>query len=113
MTDIWLPYQDKSETGVGEGFEVPLGSLWLDPDTGQWHRWSQRWLVIRSHALAQRQIKGLEQRLQKAEKALVSLAAKPGQMVILGVQQLVLLLNDYWQLFVVSPYIFIPMRVGR
>jgi transposase len=28
---------------------------------------------------AQRQIKGLEQRLQKAEKALVSLAARPGQ----------------------------------
>lgn len=76
---IWLPNQDKSETAVGEGFEVPLGSLWLDPDTRQWHRWSERWLVIRSHALAQRQIKGLEQRLQKAEKALVSLAARPGQ----------------------------------
>ncbi|MEP0879924.1 IS1634 family transposase [Funiculus sociatus GB2-M2] len=79
ITDIWLPNQEKSETAIGEGFEVPLGSLWLDPDTRQWHRWSERWLVIRSHALAQRQIKGLEQRLQKAEKALVSLAAKPGQ----------------------------------
>lgn len=79
ITDIWLPNQDKSETAVGEGFEVPLGSLWLDPDTGQWHRWSERWLVICSHALAQRQIKGLEQRLQKAEKALISLAARPGQ----------------------------------
>jgi hypothetical protein len=49
ITDIWLPNQDKSETAVGEGFEVPLGSLWLDPDTGQWHRWSERWLVVRSH----------------------------------------------------------------
>ena len=79
ITDIFLPNREDNKIPVGEGFEVPLGSLWLDPDTGQWHRWSERWLVIRSHALAQRQIKGLEQRLQKAEKALVSLAARPGQ----------------------------------
>jgi hypothetical protein len=56
ITDILLPNQESSEAPVGEGFEVPLGSLWLDPDNGQWHRWSERWLVIRSHALAQRQI---------------------------------------------------------
>ncbi len=81
ITDIFLPNQEQNKIPVGEGFEVPLGSLWLDPDpdTGEWHRWLERWLVIRSHALAQRQIKGLEQRLQKAETALVSLAAKPGQ----------------------------------
>ncbi len=35
--------------------------------------------MICSHALAQRQIKGLQQRLEKAEKALASLASKPGQ----------------------------------
>jgi hypothetical protein len=63
---------------IGEGFEIPLGSLWLDPHSKQWHRWLERWLVIRSHALAARQIKGLEQRLQKAEKALTQFASKPG-----------------------------------
>lgn len=34
ITDIWLPNQDKNETPVGKGFEVPLGSLWLDK--GEW-----------------------------------------------------------------------------
>lgn len=56
-----------------------MGSLWLDLESQQWHRWSERWLVIRSHALAHRQNKGLQQRLEKAEKALASLASKPGQ----------------------------------
>ena len=40
---------------------------------------SERWLVIQSYALAQRQQKGLEQRLLNAEKALAKLAAKPGE----------------------------------
>ncbi|MEQ8957324.1 MAG: hypothetical protein RLP02_05270 [Coleofasciculus sp. C2-GNP5-27] len=52
--------------------EIPLGSLWFSTENQQWHRWSERWLVIRSHALAMRQIKGLQQRLQKAEAALAS-----------------------------------------
>lgn len=79
IIDIFLPNQAQNEIPVGEGFEVPLGSLWLDSDKRQWHRWSERWLVIRSHALAQRQIKGLQQRLLKAEKALAKLADQPGQ----------------------------------
>ncbi len=78
VQDIFLPTQQPAETPVGEGFEIPLGSLWLDPHSKQWHRWLERWLVIRSHALAARQIKGLEQRLQKAEKALTQFASKPG-----------------------------------
>lgn len=74
-----MPTQEEVEAPVGEGFEIPLGSLWLDANSQQWHRWSERWLAIRSHALAARQMKGLEQRLQKAEKALAKLALKPGQ----------------------------------
>ena len=81
VQDIYLPTQQQAETPVGEGFEIPLGSLWLEPNSQQWHRyrWSERWLAIRSHALATRQIKGLEQRLQKTETALAKLALKPGQ----------------------------------
>ncbi|MEP0834403.1 IS1634 family transposase [Microcoleus sp. AS-A8] len=79
VQDIFLPTQETTETPVGEGFEIPLGSLWLDPKNQQWHRWLERWLVIRSPALAARQIKGLEQRLQKVETALAKLASKPGQ----------------------------------
>ncbi|HEY9794079.1 MAG TPA: hypothetical protein V6D30_00440 [Leptolyngbyaceae cyanobacterium] len=101
ITDILLPNQESSEAPVGEGFEVPLGSLWLDPDNGQWHRWSKRWLVIRSHALAQRQIKGLEQYVVncKSSKPLWLVC----MMVIPGARHLVLLLNDCWQLFVALP----------
>ncbi len=79
VQDIYLPTQETTEAPVGEGFEIHLGSLWLDPNNQQWHRWLERWLVIRSHALAARQIKGLEQRLQKVETALTKLASKPGQ----------------------------------
>jgi transposase len=79
VQDIFLPTQDQIDQPPAAGFEIPLGSLWLDPQNQQWHRWSERWLVMCSHALAQRQIKGLEQRLLKAEKALASLASKPGQ----------------------------------
>ena len=79
VQDIFLPSQQQTDKPAGVGFEIPLGSLWLDPESQQWHRWSERWLVIRSHALAHRQNKGLQQRLLKAEKALASLASKPGQ----------------------------------
>lgn len=76
--NIFLPTQVLVETPVCEGFEVPLGSIWRDPDTKIWHHWSERWLVIRSAALAWRQIQGLEQRLNSAEITLAKLAEKPG-----------------------------------
>lgn len=78
VQDIFLPTQQTTETPVGEGFEIHTGSLWLDPNSQQWHRWLERWLVIRSHALAARQVKGLEQRLHKVETALAKLALRPG-----------------------------------
>lgn len=78
VQDIFLPTQETTETPVAEGFEIHAGSLWLDPNNQQWHRWSERWLAIRSHAFAARQIRGLEQRVQKAETALAKLALRPG-----------------------------------
>lgn len=92
---IFLPTQEQTDKPAGEGFEVRLGSLWLDPEYQQWHRWSERWLVIRSHALAQRQIKGLQQHLEKAEKALASLASKPGQDVIALQEKVDRILNHH------------------
>ena len=79
LSQIFSPDREERELPRGEGFEVPLGSLWLDPEQKKWHHWSERWLVIRSYALAQRQIKGLEKRLTAAEQALSNLAAQPGQ----------------------------------
>ena len=70
---------EPTDPPLGRGFEVPLGSLWFDESSQQWHRWSERWLVIRSDALARRQIKGLEKRLVRAELALARLEARPGQ----------------------------------
>ena len=61
-SQIFSPDREEGEPPIGEGFEVPLGSLWLDPAQKRWHLGSERWLVIRSYALAQRQIKGLEKR---------------------------------------------------
>ena len=78
IQSIFLPTQVLVEIPACEGFEMPLGSIWKQPDTKQWHYWSERWLVIRSAALAQRQIQGLEKRLSNAELALAKLARKPG-----------------------------------
>ena len=79
VTEICAPGGKPTDSPVGQGFELPLGSLWFDKDRQQWHRWSERWLVFQSYALAHRQIKGLDKRLLKAEKALGKLAAKPGK----------------------------------
>lgn len=78
IQNVLLNTQTLVETPVGEGFEVPLGSIWQDPDPKQWHCWSERWFAIRSMALAKRQIYGLEQRINSSEIALARLAEKPG-----------------------------------
>lgn len=48
------------EKEIGSGFEVPLGSIWIDPENKKRYQWNERWLVVKSNALASRQIKGLE-----------------------------------------------------
>lgn len=64
---------------IGKGFEVPLGNIWVEPETEKRYQWEERWLVIKSNALASRQLKGLESRLSKGEAALLSLKKRPGQ----------------------------------
>ena len=79
VEEIYLNVEDESEAPIGEGFEVPLGSLWFNPENQQWYRWSERWLVVCSYALQQRQLKSLSARLSKAELALEKLVQKTPQ----------------------------------
>ena len=79
VQEICLNSEAESESPIGKGFEVPLGSLWYEKEHQKWHRWSERWLVVCSYALQQRQLKSLSARLSKAELALEKLAQKPPQ----------------------------------
>lgn len=79
VEEIYLNSEENSEYPIGKGFEVPLGSLWCNPGNQQWHRWSERWLVVCSYALQQRQLKSLSARLSKAELALEKLVQKTPQ----------------------------------
>jgi transposase len=79
VSEIYLNGEEDSEDPIGEGFEVPLGSLWWSQETQQGYRWAERWLVVCSYALQQRQLKSLWARLSKAELALEKLAQKPPQ----------------------------------
>ncbi len=77
LQQIFLDSEVESESAIGQGFEVPLGSLWYDQESQQWYCWSERWLVVCSYALQQRQLKSLSVRFSKAELALEKLAKKP------------------------------------
>ena len=71
--------EELEEKEIGYCFEVPLGSIWVDPESKKRYQWNERWLVIKSNALASRQIKGLESRLVKVEEKLLSLQKRPGR----------------------------------
>ena len=79
VREITTEDAEKTDPSLGQGFEVPLGSIWWNEDNQQWHRWSERWLTVCSYALRERQIKGLSKRLVKAELALEKLAQRPGK----------------------------------
>ena len=79
MEPIHLTTQVQDEPAIGVGFEIELGKVEYDPHTQESFHWMERYLVVRSDALAQRQKKGLHQRLDKAERALKKLAAKPAK----------------------------------
>ena len=76
LQSIALPHQSSEEPPACWGFELSLGNLWPNPDTQQVYGWSERYLVIRSEALAQRQRQGLDQRLEKTQQALDKLSLK-------------------------------------
>ena len=75
--EICLELSNPAAASIGLGFEMEVGKLWSDPDTQESFHWSERYLVVRSDALAKKQIRGLHQRLERAEQALAKLAAKP------------------------------------
>jgi len=79
VREITTEDAEETDPALGQGFEVPLGSIWWDEDNQQWHRWSERWLAVCSYALRERKIKGLSKRLVKAELALEKLAQRPGK----------------------------------
>lgn len=76
LQSITLSQQTFEEEPTCWGFELSLCNLWQLPDTQQAYGWSERYLVIRSDALAQRQRQGLEQRLEKTQQALDKLSLK-------------------------------------
>lgn len=71
---IRLPDQ---EAPVGQGFTLAVPCTWTDPDTQARVIWDERQLVVQSEAHAERQRRGLQARLEKAEQALQALNAKP------------------------------------
>ena len=71
------PDAAEAEPAIGVGFEMTLGKLRPQSETDPAFHWIERYLVVRSDALAERQKTGLHQRLEKAEQALRKLAAKP------------------------------------
>ncbi|MGK7914251.1 MAG: IS1634 family transposase [Prochloraceae cyanobacterium] len=77
--ELRLPNSAESEPAMGVGFEMELGKIEYDSDTEKSFHWLERYLVVRSHALAQRQQKSLQQRLDKAEQALSKLTGLPHQ----------------------------------
>jgi transposase len=77
--DIRLPKQGEDEPAIGKGFEVELGKFWLNPDTKKLVTWHERYLVTYSNILAASQIRGLHERIDKAQAALDKLKKSPGK----------------------------------
>ena len=73
---IRLPHQVPEDSPIGVGFETELGKLWQDPDSPSGFHWSERYLLIHSYALAERQMQTLNKRLEKAETTLTKLSGK-------------------------------------
>jgi transposase len=79
IVEIRLPRQADDEPAVGKGFEVELGKFWLNPDPKKQVTWQERYLVTYSHILAASQIRGLHERIDKAQVALDKLKQTPGE----------------------------------
>ncbi len=77
LQEIHLPNSTEDDPAIGVGFEMELGKLEYQSDTETSFHWLERYLVVRSFSLAQRHLKSLHQRLDKAELALSKLAVHP------------------------------------
>ena len=76
ITSIRLAHQTPEDPPIGVGFEMELGKLWQTPDSKTDFQWIERYLLMHSYALAERQIQALKRRLEKAEASLTKLSAK-------------------------------------
>jgi transposase len=79
LQTIHLPGQSLEELPIAQGFEIELGKRWKHPDTQRDYCWSERYLVLRSDALRERQCRQLHQSLSQTEAALAKLATKPSK----------------------------------
>ena len=95
IREIIAENAEETDQPLGQGFEVPLGSLWFNSNNQDWYRWSERWLAVCSTPLRKRQLKGLEKRLLKAEVALKKLANRPGKDVVILEKKVTEILKRY------------------
>ena len=79
LQELRLPHSTESEPAIGVGLEMELGKIEFDCQTSESFHWLERYLLVRSEALAHRQQKSLHQRLDKAEQALKKLGTKSHQ----------------------------------
>lgn len=77
--EIRLPRQEDDEPAVGKGFEVELGKFLLNPDLKEKVTWHERYLVTYSNILAASQIRGLHERIDKAQVSLNKLNQTLGE----------------------------------
>ena len=74
---IRLSHQDEDDPPIGIGFEMRLGKCWPSFDEAEQVTWEERYLVVHSYAVAQKELARFETRLAKVETGLAQLAAKP------------------------------------
>ena len=80
---VLAPKQDQDDGGdrvVGKGFVVNK-QMTTRFENGAEHQWTERWMVSRSDAHAQRREKSFQSRLEKAEEKLAKLKAKSKETV--------------------------------
>jgi transposase len=75
---VRLSDQEAGETPAYRGFVMALGTLGKNPHTHAPLGWMEQVFVVCNTRTAAREIEGLHQRLDRAEKALAGLARRPG-----------------------------------
>lgn len=75
--EIRLPGQPDNEPKVGLGLEVQEKRTWTNPQTKKTVAWTERVFLLRSDKVADRQQRGLQERLSRAETKLKALKVKP------------------------------------
>ena len=74
---IRLSHQDEDDPPIGIGFEMSLGKCWPSFAKAERVTWEERYLVVHSYAVAQKELARFQTRLDKVETGLAQLAAQP------------------------------------